>query len=176
MASGTIQTITNGAERGVLADADFNSITAKGIYRFSGTPSNAPIDNGILEVFGTSGSSAVVQRVSDGSSSYYRYYNGSIWNDWHQFDTYFGTLIKSGTAHEFTVPNNYRGVLISFATTANNCGIWIISCTGSGSVGRVAVKEASNITWTTATNKLTATYASDTNGRYLAINALYKLS
>ena len=77
----------------------------------------------------------------------------------------------SASSHKFNIPGNYRGVLISISTTANNCGAWIITASGAGAIGRVEIKGASNITFSTATNQITIGLSSAAAMRYLWISA-----
>ena len=78
--------------------------------------------------------------------------------------------LSSAASHSFTIPNSYRGMMMTHHTTANSCGVWLISASGSGAITKVDVKSASNITLSNTTNKLTMTYNSATTMRYTFIN------
>ena len=66
------------------------------------------------------------------------------------------------TGSTFTVPNNYRGRLTIVTSNSAYCGEYLLFATGAGVVETVAVKSASGITLSTATNAVTLTPTSGT--------------
>ena len=66
------------------------------------------------------------------------------------------------TGSTFTVPNNYRGRLTIVTSSSANCGEYLLFATGAGAVETTAVKSATGVTLSTATNSLTITPASGT--------------
>lgn len=76
---------------------------------------------------------------------YRRTLGGSGWTSWERFpsrkevDTLNNSMTKftgnSSAGVTFTIPNGYRGKLITIDSNGNRCGEWIVWATGAGAIG-----------------------------------------
>ena len=66
------------------------------------------------------------------------------------------------TGSTFIIPSNYRGRFTIVTSNSAYCGEYLLFATGAGAVEAVAVKSATGVTLSTATNSLTITPSSGT--------------
>ena len=71
-------------------------------------------------------------------------------------------VVDANTAKAITLPNNYRGVFFTVASTSVVNGEYLVFATGAGAVTTNAVKEASALSISTTTNTITITSTAQT--------------
>lgn len=79
--------------------------------------------------------------------------------------------ISGNSSQTFTVPNNYRGLMILTGSTNDLCGLYIIRSLPTGGVGLKAVEAASQATMDVSTaNQLTVSNTTTYSLRIMIIN------
>lgn len=73
------------------------------------------------------------------------------------------TKVDSGGSKTFTVTSTTKSIMIAVAAEPNDQGMWFLNARSNGAVSVTAIRETSNITFTTGTNTLTINNASPAN-------------
>ena len=72
-------------------------------------------------------------------------------------------VADANTAKAITLPNNYRGVFFTVASTSAANGEYLVFATGAGVVTTNTVKDASALSISTTTNTITITPTAQTH-------------
>ena len=68
--------------------------------------------------------------------------------------TFTSTTVNASGQTAISVPSNYRGVLFTSASSSACNGVYMVFCTGSGTITMNTIREASGITFSLSANEM----------------------
>lgn len=180
----------------IPSGADLTSYTAPGTFYISSNNIAASLNalpestagRFMVETEGTTGAVRQIYRPYNSTLEYVRRISGATVTTWEKQPTRSEvdalssktsfiksalnlTKVDSGGSKTFTVTSTTKSIMIAVATEPNDQGMWFLNARSNGTVSVTAIRETSNITFTTGTNTLTINNASPANV-FVAVIAL----